>query len=381
MKKAGNILFYVVLLLELGIVLVDKSAYINPIEGRLFQITFLLCVVKICMTKYSLKEWLVIAAFFLLGAASYLATGRNEIIRVVAFIAAAKDIPVKQALKVTFYVTLVGVLCMVAMSLLGIMGSLYLEMDYGRGGIERRYCFGLGHPNALHCMAWALITLGIYLYFEKLKWYHYLILFLGNIGLYLLTISRTGVLVTAVTILLGMTFALFPSFKEKKWLYIAGMAGVAFCILFSILAAAKGHDWKFLEWVDQYVTNRILFANYYTGMDKWSLFSNPGNKIYMDMGFVRLFYWYGIIPGIVYLAVKGIHLFYCYKKKDAAAFLVITMFVLYTVFEAHAISVYLARDYALLLMIGTWSDVFGLRSEAEGYFWQPRRILSRQVSS
>lgn len=381
MKKAGNILFYVVLLLELGIVLVDKSAYINPIEGRLFQITFLLCVVKICMTKYSLKEWLVIAAFFLLGAASYLATGRNEIIRVVAFIAAAKDIPVKQALKVTFYVTLVGVLCMVAMSLLGIMGSLYLEMDYGRGGIERRYCFGLGHPNALHCMAWALITLGIYLYFEKLKWYHYLILFLGNIGLYLLTISRTGVLVTAVTILLGMTFALFPSFKEKKWLYIAGMAGAAFCILFSILAAAKGHDWKFLEWVDQYVTNRILFANYYTGMDKWSLFSNPGNKIYMDMGFVRLFYWYGIIPGIVYLAVKGIHLFYCYKKKDAAAFLVITMFVLYTVFEAHAISVYLARDYALLLMIGTWSDVFGLRSEAEGYFWQPRRILSRQVSS
>lgn len=333
------------------------------------------------MTKYSLKEWLVMAAFFLLGTIAYFVTGRNEIIRIVAFIAAAKDIPVKQALKVTFCVTLVGVLCLVGMSLLGILGSLYVETDFGRGGIERRYCLGLGHPNALHCMAWALITLGIYLYFEKLKWYHYLLLFLGNIGLYLLTISRTGVLVTAVMILLGMTFALFPSFKEKKWIYIAGMTGSAFCILFSLFAAAKGHDWKIFEWVDRYVTNRILLAYYYTGVDKWSLFSNPGNMEYMDMGFIRLFYWYGIIPGIVYVAVKGIHLFYCYKKKDAAAFLVITMFVLYTVFEAHAISVYLARDYALLLLIGTWSDVFHLRSEAEGYFWQPRRILSRQVSS
>lgn len=380
-QKIAKVLFYIVLLTELGIVLIDKSAYINPIEGRLFQITFLLCMVKIGITKYSLKEWLVMAAFFLLGAISYFATGRNEIIRVVAFIAAAKDIPVKQALKVTFYVTLVGVLCLVAMSLLGVIGSLYLEMDFGRGGIERRYCLGLGHPNTLHCMAWALITLGIYLYMEKMKWYHYLILFLGNIGLYLLTISRTGVLAVSVTILLGMALSMLPSLRNKKWIYIAGMAGCIFCVLFSILAAAKGHDWKFLEWVDRYVTNRILFANYYTGMDKWSLFSDPSATSYQDMGFVRLFYWYGIIPGIVYLAVKGIHLFYCYKKKDAAAFLVITMFVLYTVFEAHAISVYLTRDYALLLMIGTWSDVFGLRSEVEGYFWQPRRILGRQVSS
>ena len=377
----GKYIFYVVLLIELGIVLIDKSVYINPIEGRLFQITFLLCMAKISMTKYSLKEWLVMAAFFLLGTVSYFASGRNEIIRVVAFIAAAKDIPVKQALKVTFYVTMIGVFCLVGMSLLGIMGNLYVETDFGRGGIERRYCFGLGSPNALHCMAWALITLGIYLYMEKMKWYHYLILFVGNIGLYLLTISRTGVLVTSVTILLGMAFSVFSSLRNKKWIYMVGMAGTVFCVLFSILAAAKGHDWKFLEWVDRYVTNRILFANYYTGMDKWSLFSDPSATSYQDMGFVRLFYWYGIIPGIVYLAVKGIHLFYCYKKKDAAAFLVITMFVLYTVFEAHAISVYLARDYALLLMIGTWSDVFGLRSEAEGYFWQPRRILGRQVSS
>ena len=379
--KVGKILFYIVLLIELGIVLIDKSAYINPIEGRLFQITFLLCMVKIGITKYSLKEWLVMATFFLLGAISYFVTGRNEIIRIVAFVAAAKDIPVKQALKVTFYVTLVGVLCLMGMSLFGIMGSLYMEADFGRGTIERRYCLGLGHPNALHCMIWALVTLGIYLYMEKIRWYHYLILFLGNIGLYLLTVSRTGALVTAFTILLGLIFTVFPFLKEKRWIYIAGMTGAAFCVLFSLLAAAKGHDWKFLEWVDRYVTNRILFANYYTGMDKWSVFSDPSATSYQDMGFVRLFYWYGIIPGIVYLTVKGIHFFYCYKKKDAAAFLVITMFVLYTVFEAHAISVYLARDYALLLFIGTWSDIFGLRSETEGYFWQPYRFLGRQVSS
>ena len=36
-RQVGKALFYLTLLIELGIVLVDKSAYINPIEGQLFR--------------------------------------------------------------------------------------------------------------------------------------------------------------------------------------------------------------------------------------------------------------------------------------------------------------------------------------------------------
>ena len=175
-KRVGQGVFYLALLIEIGIVLVDKSAYINPIEGRLFQITFLLCMIKIIMTKYSFKEWLVMAAFFVLGAISYFATGRNEIVRVVAFVAASKNVNLRTVLKITFYTTLAGVIMLAVLSLTGSLGQIFLETDYGRGGIEKRYCFGLGHPNALHCMFWALMTLGIYLFWKKLKWYHFILL-------------------------------------------------------------------------------------------------------------------------------------------------------------------------------------------------------------
>ena len=375
-KQWGTVLFYVVLLLELCIVLIDKSAYINPIEGRLFQITFLLCMMKIAMTKYSLKEWLVMAAFFALGAISYFATGRNEIVRVAVFVAASKNVNLRTVLKITFYTTLVGVVILVVLSLTGSLGHIFLETDYGRGGIEKRYCFGLGHPNALHCMFWALMTLGLYLYWEKLKWYHCVVLEAANVGLYLFTVSRTGVVVASVTVLIAMVFCIFPKLQEKKWVYATGIVCCGICVVFSVLAAIYGHAISLFAWIDRYLTGRVQWAYLAGGASMWTLFSRPEYTIYFDMGFIRLFYWYGIIPGIAYIAVKGVQLFYCMKKKDAASFLVITMFVLYTVFEAHAISVYIARDYALLLMVGVWSEMFGLQG-GEGYFWQPQKYLKR----
>ena len=85
--------------------IVDKSNYINPIEGQLFRVTFLLAAGKILCTKYSIKEWAVLMLFGILGIVSYKATGRNEILRIVAFIAACKGTDVKKLLKYVFYTT------------------------------------------------------------------------------------------------------------------------------------------------------------------------------------------------------------------------------------------------------------------------------------
>lgn len=377
-KKIGSILFYLVLLIELGIVLVDKSAYINPIEGRLFQITFALCALKIAMTKYSLKEWLLMAAFLALGAVSYFVTGRNEIIRVVAFIAASKDISVKEVLKVTFYVTLAGVVCLIGLSLLGVMGEVYLVSDFGRESISKRYCLGLGHPNALHCMAWALTTLGIYLYMERMKWYHYLILEIANIGLYLLTLSRTGMIATTLSILAALVITLIPSLKDKWWIYGLGVMGMLGCVFFSLLIAKYGYHPGPFSWLNQYVTGRVRWGYFYGNITKWSLFSVPENTSYIDMGLMRLFYWYGYIPGAVYVLANCLLGFWCYKKKDTAALLVMVMFAVYTVFEAHAISVYIARSYVLLLFVGIWSEVFLLKPGTEGYFWQVKKLFLKK---
>ena len=57
-KKIGHVCFWIALVIELIIVIVDKSAYINPYEGMLFRMTFALFCVKILTTKYSRNEWI-----------------------------------------------------------------------------------------------------------------------------------------------------------------------------------------------------------------------------------------------------------------------------------------------------------------------------------
>ena len=54
-KQIAYYSFYLAVVVEVLMVIVDKSAYTNPIEGRLFLITFLVFTVKTALIKYSFK--------------------------------------------------------------------------------------------------------------------------------------------------------------------------------------------------------------------------------------------------------------------------------------------------------------------------------------
>lgn len=380
MKRKDRIalfLFYLAYAIELGIMLVDKSALINPFEGKLFRLTFLLCVVKIMMTKYSYKEWGLICVFSALGAISYFATGRNEIIRIVMFVAASKGIDGKKLLQYTFYVTLAGVLLLMALSAFGILGWNYVEADFdgdGPQGIIRRYCFGLGHPNAFHCMFFCVVLLGIYIYLEQLKSSHEILILVLNFFFYYFTKSKTGVIIVTCTVLLAILYTYRKTFFYKKWVYVSSIIMIICCNIVSVIDAIYGWYLPAFKYIDRYLTGRFGSACEDGGFRFWSLFSNPSNEQFFDMGYIRMFYWYGIIPVIIYLLVVFLLIWNCYRKQDVAGFIVILALSAYTFVEAHTVSVYIARNYIFVLLFGCWNEVFHACSSKERYFYQIFRI-------
>lgn len=378
-KQIAYCSFYLAVLIEVLIVIVDKSAYINPIEGRLFQITFLLFLITAALTKYSRKEYLMVFAFLLLGAVSYLVTGRNEIVRVVMFMAACKDIDMIKCLKLVFYLTLVGCAAIIMLSVTGVYGAMSLAQDYGRGSMETRYTLGMGHPNALQCMVWALTTLGLYLYGERMRWYSYLLVLVINAGCYLLTDSRTALLITVFI----MVLAYIVKTGKGIWKKIIGVGCVSatlFSIIGSVIIALNARRVYYYTWfrwyydyygVDPVTLFFVKLDNLLTGrirvltetdtfeetIDIWRLFSKPENDLYFDMGWIRLIYWYGIIPACVFVAALILLMYYCYRKEHYMALVLIASFSLYSIIEAHAISVYLARNYIFFLMGMYWSMI------------------------
>ena len=83
----------------------------------------------------------------------------------------------------------------------------------------------------------------------------------------------------------------------------------------------------------------------------WSAFSKPRNMdYYFDMGWVKLFYRYGIIPGALYLLALVALLYRLYQHRDAGGLAVFVILAVYTVMEAHLVSVYVGRNVLLLMM-------------------------------
>ncbi len=373
-SKIAYYSFYIAVFIEVLIVLIDKSSYTNPIEGRLFQLTFLLFLAKVCLTKYSKKEYLVIVLFLLLGAVSYFITERNEMVRFATFIAACKGIDMQQCLKRVFYLTLIGCGAIVLLSVTGIYGAASLTMDYGRGSVETRYTLGMGHPNALQCMVWALTVLGLYLYGEKMKWYHYLIVFTVNMGFFLLTDSKTSLIAVTISIIYACAYRFLKSSASKKTCNIVGILIISGSVSISVLIAGCAHhvynyDWSIdrsflptlLKKLDLVLTGRIrsLCDNerWEGTIATWKAFSEPANNYYFDMGWIRVFYWYGIIPAVICIVALMLWAMYCLRKKQYMTFFLIVVCSLYTIFEAHMVSVYLARNYLLFAFGAMWTDM------------------------
>lgn len=357
----AEIAFYLALCIELSIVILDKSAYIIRYEGLWFRVTFLLFGISLVVTKRNMKQWVMLILFCGIGLISYKVTTRNEILRWVIMIWACYGRDMKKVFRLTFWFTLIGSGILILLSLLGIYGevaqtAVYRVEEAWQSGVEEvRYCFGMGHPNAFHCMMLALTWLGIYCYDYLLKWYSYLLILIGHVTVFYFTGSRTGLLMGIGSTLLVVFVKYIPGVKKAVWLYMGGIAVVIGAVLFSVFMAKYSIFHPLLEAIDGLLSNRILNL-YYDNMNHegmlhtWFLWGQERNTYFFDLGIVRFFYWFGIIPGVLYYGVQCILLWFNYRKKDWLTLLLVVFITIYSIFEAHYISDYSGRNYILLCL-------------------------------
>ena len=389
-KKISDALFFVALTIELAIVLIDKSSVVNHYEGRLFQITFILFFAKFLLTKYDYREYLITLVYLILAGLVYYFGKQNFLIRAVIFVASCKDINMQKCLRYVFWFTGMGCIAIAVLSCFGIGGNLTILKEYPGEIFEERYCFGMGNANSFHTMFFACVLLGIYVYKDKIKTWINICLILADIGLFMLTDSRTAFAITLISVLLiwFTTKCLEKSSNTKLSILVSKMfglgciaiSGMALC--FSVWCAymAKYAGWwfyrpadkhlsdqpQYLVRLDEILTGRIrclVETNPYRGaIESWTIFPDPLNKdIYFDMGIVRVFYWYGIPAAIVIIAVVSAIIIYFYKEHLYTELAFVTIIVVYTVVEAHFVSNYIGRNY-ILFMLGMYLPKLFARS-------------------
>ena len=348
-------LFYLGLAAEILLVIWDKSSWTDPYMGQICRMTFLLFAVccACSVRKSTMAEDIVFAIGVLIGALSWRFGGRNDLLRIVIFLRAAGTVSVPRAMKVTFVSSVLGCLGLVGLAFAGIQGHLYQTYDYGHG-VETRWDLGLGHPNSLHCMAAMLLIFGLYLFEKKMKLYLYVLLGVGNVLLYGLTRSNTAFAISMLALMLSLLLHYGKKLAAGNAVYFLGELFLFGGLVFSGFCGIyrpSGH-WL-LEKLDHVLTGRISSlwtTTFHEGtLSTWKWFGQRLNVCYFDLGWLRVVYWYGVIPALVIIGLTFALLEHARKTRDKAAFMLLLCFGLYTVFEAHLVSAYIGRNYALFI--------------------------------
>ena len=339
-------LFYLGLAAEILLVIWDKSSWTDPYMGQICRMTFLLFAVccACSVRKSTMAEDIVFAIGVLIGALSWRFGGRNDLLRIVIFLRAAGTVSVPRAMKVTFVSSVLGCLGLVGLAFAGIQGHLYQTYDYGHG-VETRWDLGLGHPNSLHCMAAMLLIFGLYLY---------VLLGVGNVLLYGLTRSNTAFAISMLALMLSLILHYGKKLAAGNAVYFLGEFFLFGGLLFSVFCGIyRPSDHRLLAKLDHVLTGRISSlwtTTFHEGtLSTWKWFGQRLNVCYFDLGWLRVVYWYGVIPALVIIGLTFALLEHARKTRDKAAFMLLLCFGLYTVFEAHLVSAYIGRNYALFI--------------------------------
>lgn len=395
-EKIAYLIFYAGITLELLLVLYDKSELHSLNRSMWFRVTFLLFVTKVMMTKYTIKEWCWMIGLGVVGLIAYLSGGRNDMLRLVVMCAAFKDLDYKKVMKYVFYVMLSGCLLIIFLAVTGIFGEISMTAGFRQHVVQTRYCFGFGHPNQMHCMFFVVATLGVYVFWDKMNWIWFCSLMAANMILYLFTDSRGGVIGMSCTFLVSMLLKYVRRVRESKAAYVFVSICLILVGIFSVATAFFGiyyHDnydylWanenflKFFQLDDKFLSCRLWYCYGLLSRDarNFSLFAKPTNVDYMDMGFYKLFYWYGYIPAILFLVANILLLRYAFKKKEENILMMVACFSAYTFLEAHLISDYLGRNYLFLIMGGVWSQVLHANLGETFGWWNIPSSLCKALS-
>jgi len=335
-ERLGEYAFYIGIAIHLILMTIGYGDYRIPFQGRFMHLAFVLLGIKIVTTYYSKTEWAVMAILGCIGALSYVATGDEYVVSVLVMILAAKNADMRRVCKWILMLVLVFTLVIAVLSLLGVGGTPVDIRDYGRGGIESRWCLGFGHANNLHGTVWYIVAMAVYLFFERLNWKHYLMLSLFNVILFCFTVSKGGVIATQIVIIAAMTLRYISKLEQQTWIYICGFLGILSVIVISMISVSvQWTESEILMFLDRIFTGRINLAYQHANANMWKWLSSAGELgDAVDNGWVTIFFYYGYIIGIVFILFQFYLIYRTWKEKNGILLVIVVTCAFYTFMEA-----------------------------------------------
>ena len=283
---------------------------IGPGSRTIRLIGMWLLFIKILLTRYTKKEFFLLAPIAILALYNYTVSGNIYCVYTILVIACMKDVDYAALFKVLFYSTLGSVIFVGILSFFNIGSPTQLTQDFGRGLVETRYCFGLYHPNIWHQAIGRCIIFACIGYYKQLNTIHLLILLVFNYFIYRMSVSRTGLIAVSIVLILMIFYKYLTKFMHTLFIKICAvisMLGVyGLYIYYTIKLAGEEYHLpaELFNW--KVATGRLRQALDFLETHPIQMFSSrfPDDGTLFDCGFFRIFYECGYLwAGILFLTL------------------------------------------------------------------------------
>ena len=343
--------------------------YSGNTEYRIIMVFSMLCLgIKLVLTKYTVKEIVVMAAIALYAVFIYLKTGYITFTITVVTLLGAKNIDVYDLMKKVLFVRLICMIVLISASTAGIVGN-FVKDQYDDG---LTYSFGFQNPNDFMVNVFVNVALIFYLNYKKLNVLYFLLSAYAFYAVYCVTKSMTGMMLGVFLLVVFLFLKIFDRLgnggNKIKQIISAAVVPTSLCCFIGtfIVSAVFDVNNRFMFTLDQLVSGRLKIQHQYwlnygfsllgkdisRGAARWD--GVQINNGFLDSNYWCSFYKYGFVSVMIFIVFLVAASWYFHKKKDYNVVIIINTLCIYGLMEDFLISS-IVNPFLLLAMYAVYS--------------------------
>lgn len=272
-----------------------------------FPFSMLAFALKFVSTDYTKREWFWM---ILVGGLLFVNLVHNhEKTLVLSFLAVigAKNVDFERLFKWALWERVVLTIVTVTLALIGVTENIFVgampKFMHGEWNYIDLYCYGYKHPNHAYLECFTIAVLFIVVYFNKMKWYMYVLLTAFMYGAYKVLVCRAGWLTWLVTLFIIIGYYIFKKLNWKA-IYLWGLSAIPIILtLFSLWAICISGDPENPIGVklNELFTGRMNIARSASYPQIFWTFLGHSPRAGMDFAYAHMIYNYGWIIFLIIL--------------------------------------------------------------------------------
>lgn len=366
-NKISEVLFFVGTTLLAVSTLLSFQSIVNMsnfIDNLVKFFAFLLLLLRFALIKKKLSQWVTYSALILICAYTSITVDRYVLMMVIMTIVGLGDIPIEKFLKKILIVEGIAVAVIASISII-----LFIAGDRSfitvEGG-ESIFSFGFGHANVFSAIVFGLISIWVFINFNRLGSFHYVVLAL--ISLLILFAAGTKTIFANVMVLVAM-IAIYKLNNRRINKMVKKTAMFIFPVITIIIVFSILNYW---QWGIDNLRNtpvlstlfgRIGLGAYAYERSGWTFLGQridyygavPLDQLWrrnwftFDNTYTTMLIQYGIF----YIILLSVYLYKLAKKYDYKYYVLIITWALSCLTEGYQLNSYIGTNLLLLSVLLT----------------------------